>query len=177
MGGGPSYNATMHRLSKYELLAVTASIGMGLILAYGPDGGALRRFESTPASAFDPKMGIPVKLPEADLTGRPITAKHTLLVLAGSCTGCALDALPPSRLTVPKDWQIVIVYSSDPKHVPKSMRNFPDPIRIVADPSSRLDIQLNATWHPRWYVLNAESRLITFARRRGGWPEGVTYAP
>lgn len=157
-------------------MVVIASIGMGGILAYGPDGGALRRFQSPPASAFDPKIGIPVKLPESDLTGRPITANQTLLVLAGSCTGCALDALQPSKLTVPKGWQIVIVYSSDPKHVPKSMRNLPEPIRIVADPNSRLDIQLNATWHPRWYVLNAESRLITFARQRGGWPEGVTYA-
>lgn len=166
----------MISLSKYEVLACTALLGMVGLLVLGSDGRALQRFAPDTATSFDPKLGMKVALPATDVQDKTIGAKTTLLVIAGSCTGCSKDALDPKRLSVPPGWQVVVVYSTDADKIPKALRNPGDPIRIVSDPMSHISIHLNAVWKPRWYVLDANQQLTSLSKRQGDWPKEVTYA-
>ncbi len=167
------YNEHMGRWSNTESVLVLVACGISYLMILGPAPGTIHRASLTSLTTADPKLGSEVRLPEEDVDGRPVNSRTTLLVLAGSCTGCSLDAFQPSRLKTPDDWQVIVVYSS--KVIPQSLRPENRRHLILSDPKSRFDVLLNATWHPRWYVLSADGKLVQASARSGDWPKDVTY--
>ena len=87
-----------------------------------------------------------------------------MVVLAGSCSTCALNSLDPRRLTSFSADQMVLVYSSDRDTLPKYLFNLSDSIYVVADPKEDWDLRLNAVWHPRYALYGDNGQLQKLSR-------------
>lgn len=173
--GQITYNVSMGRLSKYEQLLLLVTCGIGYVIVFGPQPGAWYHAPAESLTSADPKAGISVSLPKADIDGVPVAQRPTLIVLAGSCTGCSVDAFDPRRLKIPDDWQLAVIYSTAAAKIPQGMRPTPRRHLIISDQSSRYDVLLNATWHPRWYVLDKSQKLSELSASPNTWPKGVRY--
>ena len=99
------------------------------------------------------RVGSRITLPGHDVDNRGIGLAQgkVLVVYAGACTSCSLNAVDPTVLPFKAFDQIVLVFSATPQEVPKALRSVNDKLRLIADPHLDLTTSLNALWVGRWY--------------------------
>lgn len=100
----------------------------------------------------DPALGKKVPLPVKDITGRKIIATApTFEIYAGSCTICSLRHLNFAALPYPQYAQVVVLFESEPRDIPKKLLKVNKKLFIVSDPAGRISDALCAGWGGRWY--------------------------
>jgi hypothetical protein len=95
---------------------------------------------------------------------------------SGNCTACSLSAFQPSKLQVPKDLPVVLVFATAEKNIPADYGKLPVNFRVVADPNRKV---FGLTMRPNQgqSFLVSDSGVVTWAASRPNeWPKGVTYA-
>lgn len=113
---------------------------------------------------LDPKLGSVISLPERDVWGKKLlqTKGRHLLVAAGTCSSCSLDAFNASLVDKTAYASVILIYQSHPDDI-KSVRHLGSP-SVVSDRDGKLGMKLNAFWSPRFYVIDESRRLLDFQR-------------
>ncbi len=125
-------------------------------------------------TSADAKTGTVIRLPVLDVFGRKVLAtKPHLLVLLGSCDGCALTSFDPDKLSAP-GFEVILVGQSAESDLRKAFKQANPRYKVVADPEEELASQLNLCFQPRCYVVT-QGRLVWQALRPNAYPAGVTY--
>lgn len=123
----------------------------------------------------DPLLGelLPATALSAMPGRQPVKARHepsgprnTLVVAAGSCSGCSLSKFDPRKLPLDTFAQVVVFYESKASDLAKIGPASPD-LFLVADPDGRVHQSLNASWRPRLFVIDRSSRLLWMQ----SWPD------
>ncbi len=161
--------------SKRALILAAISTGWAIVAYQGWNNPTVQAWLrscgscTVPTISWDrtkePRIGFKVQLPEADTFGRSIACEETfasvLLVVAGSCTDCSVTGFRPEALpNADKFSRIVIVFSTLPRDWSKSVASLPKRYRLVSDPHRTIGTGLNASWVPRFYVLDSDFRLV-----------------
>lgn len=123
----------------------------------------------------DAPIGTEVKLAQEDVFGRnPSLHKPLLLIYAGTCSGCSLQAIDAESLRSDRFEQVALLFLASENQVRESFEGYRGPILLFADPMGRLVGRLGAMTAPRFYVLRSE-RLSNIWKRTDEWPvEWVT---
>lgn len=139
--------------------------------AFGPilrSGGSPPRIDWTES---DVRLGSKINLPQKDVFGRRIDVNsRTLVVFAGSCSGCSLNAIPPRKLYPAKFDQILLLYNSSDRQLRDV---FPQPdsrVMMLADSENRLVGALGAQSSPRFYIIE-DGRVQDIWKDVTTWPK------
>lgn len=176
------YYSAVGRLSgiKYGLLVQSSVVAAGCISAfYLLQGAGLLSTTGRSNSALeysrssDPNLGTVFELPRTDVWGRKIDAPQKILVIAGSCLGCSLDALDP-RTVVPRPGEMyVFAYQMPAKDLPSWLSKIPQ-VRYVSDEDEKLKTRANAPWQPRFLLLGPDNALNAISQQVGVLPSWVS---
>ncbi|MFN8138414.1 MAG: hypothetical protein U0R49_01300 [Fimbriimonadales bacterium] len=116
-------------------------------------------------AAKDPTLGIVVNLPEFDLAKRETLRKGdgAVLIALSNCSECSLKAIPA---TVQSEFpgRVVLALSTVPPELPKHLTNLGKNFRFVSL-TDDLRTALNSDFLPRLYLIDAESRLVSYQRQ------------
>lgn len=133
-------------------------LGAIAVLAVGfPVGPSVRARLSTvqpDPTANDVAIGTPIELPSQDVHGQPIDSKaRTLLVYAGTCSGCSNSGISPEMLRAARFPQVVLLMIGSERQLlelyPKPRQN----VHLVADGTGSTVQALGAITAPRFYIL------------------------
>jgi hypothetical protein len=130
-----------------------ASISTGLLL--GPSLKTRFASPSPPSETEkDDAVGTRIDLPQRALFGKTIdTDGSTLLVFAGSCTTCSLNAIPPKRVEKAPFDQVILLYLASGTQLKNTFKERSPKIRMIADPEGKIVLQLGAITSPRFYIV------------------------
>jgi hypothetical protein len=108
----------------------------------------------------DPRLGTHVDLPAKDVFESAIPQDvEVLLVYAGSCSSCAARSLNPAQVEATPDRAVVFVYHDTADAVRRSLGAL-EPHRYAVVAPRELRSTLNPVWTPRFYLLDANRRMI-----------------
>lgn len=140
--------------SKYTYILPYA-IGLAVLawtLGYADTG--FRQSSLTYVTAHDVPIGTSVRLPSTDIFGKHVDSRvESVLVIAGSCTSCSVNAIEPHQVSDSPYAQIIFVYSGTIDQISKIVHKTSSNVRIVADPKSTIMDSLGAMTSPRFYVI------------------------
>lgn len=140
--------------SKYTFILPYA-IGLAVLawtLGYAATG--YRRSSLTDVTAHDVPIGTSVRLPSEDIFGKHVDSRvESVLVIAGSCTSCSVNAIEPHQFSDSPYAQIIFVYSGTIDQISKIVHQTSSNVRIVADPKSIIMDSLGAMTSPRFYIV------------------------
>lgn len=159
----PEGRALLPWIGGLSILAVT--LGTGTTLRGLFQGG-----ENRAGTAGDAPLGKEIHLPNADVFSKPILRNgRTLLIFAGSCTGCSADALSPSELSkVPYD-HVALIYLSSRRELVSHFQDAVAGVQVIADPRGTIVSELGAVTAPRFYVLE-NGRISDIWKDTAAWP-------
>lgn len=142
-------------------LILAGSVGLGVGVAATRDSLAAQPLITAPP-APDPAIGTSVESlrqlePVLDLNE---PARVTLLIVAGSCTGCSTTDLAPEAIDWKRVDRVVAVFQSDNLASVADLERRDSRWRNVADPTGKVAQALNGYWRPRFYLLGADATLL-----------------
>lgn len=106
---------------------------------------------------LDPMPGAAILPPPAQPGP---TAERVLIAALGGCGSCSTKSFDPAGIRTDGYREVILLYEAQDKSIPASVRRFPKPFRVVADPKGELHRRLNASWSPRFAVLDGSYRLV-----------------
>lgn len=115
----------------------------------------------------DPKVGTKVSLPSTDVYGRsllPDREGRVMLIAAGACTDCSLDAFSSARFDHERFARVILVFESPSSQIGERARSLPETYRVVSDKDLELRKKLNVAWHPRFYELSAKLSVMSIQK-------------
>ncbi len=141
---------------EYVALGLMAGAAIGFALTHSPSPEFRWRSAGFDLS-LDPKLGTLLVLPESDVHGRPLRmeSSRVLVVYAGTCSGCSVQAVDTEKLPTTRYEQIVLIHRGTDTEVRQLRRETPPSVRTVSDPSGSFVRALNAQWAGRWYEYRA----------------------
>lgn len=149
--------------SAYVLL-VSSSIGRVLIRPSTTETSLYNR-------SLDPKLGSRFEIPAKDVHGHPIGPfDQTVVILAGDCSSCSVNAIDPRDISPGTDQSIVFVYRSAKEELPKWSSKLDSRVHVVTDPTEALHRRANAVWQPRFILLDKDRRIIELSDNYTGRP-------
>lgn len=118
----------------------------------------------------DPSVGTAIELPDQDVFERPLdSSAETLLVLAGSCSGCSLSAVYPARLQFAPYEQVLIIYLASANQIKKEFKSQTEKVFVVADPNRLWVNTLHAYSAPRFYIVK-DQKITAIWKKTEEWP-------
>lgn len=160
-------------LGNVALLPWVAGIAiLAVVLGMGSNIRQRASFSQTQSLIqADAAVGTKIELPRADAFSNVVSQRaRTLLVYAGSCSGCTVNALDPARLEDAPYDQVVLVYWGSNGQVLSDFKHAIPKLRIVADPTGAIPLKLGAVSAPRFYVLE-KGVLVDIWKDPLAWPK------
>lgn len=138
--------------------------------------GVVREFDSK----LDPKIGSVFSLPPVDLLGREIRGPEgakrdlTLLVMAGVCTECSLDSVLLRKIDPSPYSGVVLVYTGDEALLRSAGRKLSPELKLLFDKDGSMHKLLNASFQPRFFLLDSRNRIVSMQKKYSQIPNFVT---
>ncbi len=108
---------------------------------------------------LDPPIGH--LLPDAEkLALSGATAGRHFVLFIGACGSCSLKHIIPERIPWKQYADVKIVVFGVDKDVPTVFRHLSKNVQIICDPAGEIYQAWNATFQPRWYVVDTSGRLL-----------------
>jgi len=131
---------------------------LSLTIGFGPVLRGKGKSQNPDLTLRDIALGTPFKLPPKDIFGRAIDPEATtLLVFAGACSGCSLNAIPPSKLYSAQFDQRILLYQSSERQLSETFAKPDSKVLMLADSEGKLVAALGAQSSPRFYIIEREN--------------------
>ena len=108
---------------------------------------------------LDPPVGrLLPSVERLGLSGAP-SLRHFVLFI-GACGSCSIKHMVPERIPFNRYADVDIVAFGVEKDVPEVFKHLSKNVKIVCDPAGEIYQGWNATFQPRWYVVDSKGRLL-----------------
>ena len=173
--------STLRKGIQLTIILLGVILGINLLLT-SSFGAALfsPAVKDTPTydPSLDPKIGSLFPLPTVDVNGKALPrANRTVVVIAGECTSCSLQAIDPREaIPLPGDLYL-FVYQMPVIKIPDWRKTLSGNVRVLADSDRSLLDKANAIFQPRFLLLDKAGGIASLSTSMGGKPDYVRIKP